>query len=67
MTEGDLIAQLDQVATQLENVAELLATYYKSLIAKGIRDDLAQKLVLEFHHAWWSRILNQSSPDIASE
>ena len=67
MTEGDLIAQLDQLATQFENMAELLATYYKSLIAKGVCDDLAQKLVLEFHHLWWLRVLNQSPLSTASE
>jgi len=59
----DPIAQFDQVATQLENMAVLEATYYTSLIAKGIHDDLAQKIVIDFNHIWWLRVLNQPSQE----
>jgi len=53
----DFIAQLDQAGTGLENIAELMATYYTSLIAKGVCDELAQKLVIEYNRMMWSGAL----------
>lgn len=50
----DLIATLDQFATNLENFSTLMATYYKSLIADGVHDELAQKLVCELNRVLFS-------------
>lgn len=48
--------QLEQFGTHLENVAELVAIYHKSLIAKGIPADLAKDLAKDFNLALWSGI-----------
>lgn len=45
--KGDIIAQLEQLVTMLENIAVPLAQYYKSLIENGVPDDLAKHLVVE--------------------
>ena len=56
MSKTELVQQLDQLGTSLENVAELMSIYYKSLREKGVRKDLAQKLVVDFNRAMWSSI-----------
>ena len=40
-------SQFDQLSTGLEQTAELLASYYASLLHCGIPDDLAKSLVIE--------------------
>lgn len=54
----DIIAMLDQVQTCLENVANLLANYYKVLREKGIPDELAGQLTREYQ-----QILFRKNPE----
>uniref|UniRef100_A0A6M3K992 Uncharacterized protein n=1 Tax=viral metagenome TaxID=1070528 RepID=A0A6M3K992_9ZZZZ len=53
--QNDFVAQLDQLGTGLENIAELMAIYYTSLKEKHIGDELAQKLVVDFNRSMWSQ------------
>jgi hypothetical protein len=48
-SEGDLIQQFEQMETNLVNIAQLMATYYTSLIEKGVPEGLAQKLVVDYN------------------
>ena len=43
----DFTAQLDQMQTHLENLANLMATYYKHLVEQGVDQDLVFALVIE--------------------
>lgn len=43
-----LTAIFEQAATGLENMAELLSAYYKSLTSRGIPETLASSLVLDY-------------------
>jgi hypothetical protein len=47
--EGDLIQQFEQMETNLVNIAQLMATYYSSLIEKDVPEALAQKLVVDYN------------------
>lgn len=46
--DPDLIAQLDQQETALENMANLLGGYYKQLRFNGVPKMLASELVLDY-------------------
>lgn len=46
---GDLVANLEQFNTYLEDVAECMGTYYQSLIKHGVPHELACDLVREFN------------------
>lgn len=52
----DIVAQLDQMTTTLENSATMLGVYYKRLISEGIPDELAYELVIDFHALLFSKI-----------
>jgi uncharacterized protein (UPF0297 family) len=56
MQSFDMAAQFEQMETHVENIANLMAAYYNSLVEKGVKDDLAQKLVCEFNRAMWSML-----------
>ena len=52
--EMSILSDFDQMETNLENVAQLISTYYMALIKKGIADEFAQQIVLDYHHCFWS-------------
>lgn len=54
--EADLVAQLDQMLTNNENIAKLMASYYKTLKAEGLPATVAKQLTLDFHNSFWEKI-----------
>ena len=56
-TEGpDLVAQLDQIITNNENVATLMTEYYKALKKSGTPAPIARQMTLDYHNAFWEKI-----------
>lgn len=54
--DSGLLHSLDQMGAHLENIAELMSIYYAALIEKGVSDELAQKLVLDYSNQLWAGI-----------
>ena len=68
MSEDDikktqLIQQLDQAATSMENIAELMAAYYKALVAKGLSPSFAENLVMSYSENFWLTMLQGNKPN----
>lgn len=60
---GDLVQQLEQFATSMENIAELQSTYFKSLKKKGFTREEALALTMEYSNIFWHRILDTQQND----
>lgn len=60
-TDGYNITQVfEQYTAWLENVAGVLTSYYNSLIAEGMPDDLARDLVLDLQDRYLSGTLGKA-------
>lgn len=55
---GDLVASLDQMLVSLENSANMMGTYCKSLRDNKVPAKLAHQLVVDFNRALWSKLGN---------
>jgi hypothetical protein len=51
---GSIIQTLEQFESMLRDLAPLMATYRNSLLEAGIPKALVDRLVLDFHHVFWS-------------
>ena len=49
----DILATLEQFETAVANTAPVIASYYKQLRAGGISVELAEQLVMDWHHIFW--------------
>ncbi len=47
--ELDLVAQLDQLNTSMENISAIMGNYYQSLIKAGVPEPLVFDLVRDYH------------------
>ena len=61
----DIIAQLDQIETTLENLGKTLGTYYRNLVVSGVPESLSERLVIDYHYLLWSSIFirHQNPPN----
>ncbi len=53
-----IIAQLDQFGTQAENIAVIVAQYYRKLIDNNVPFDMAKNLTENFQSDLWYRLLD---------
>lgn len=47
------IAQLEQTAVEMENQAEIVASYYNRMVLRGIPPELAAELAKVWHAMYW--------------
>ena len=52
----DIIAQLDQFSTHLENCASMIAVYYQKLIELGLPAHVAERLTSDFSLQFWAKV-----------
>lgn len=60
---GDLLQQLEQFATNMENIAELKATYFHALCRKGLTREEALALTLDYSNNFWQFAFGLSRND----
>lgn len=53
-TPEDMISQLDQFSTHLENIAKLISKYRSTLLSENIPTELADQLCLDFQKLLWT-------------
>jgi hypothetical protein len=51
-----LIAESDQYANEIRNVAMIVANYYKALVDEGVPEDLAGEIVRDWHLEFWDAV-----------
>jgi hypothetical protein len=49
-----LASQLEQFETTISDFAPIVCAYYQALIENGLPEDLAYKLVTDWHAVWWT-------------
>lgn len=50
----DLVHTFEEMAMSMENFAEVLSVYYKSLIEKGIPEEITEQMVIELNRRFCS-------------
>lgn len=56
-----IIAQLDQFGTQAENIAVIVAQYYRKLLENNVPFDMAKSLTESFQSDFWYRLFNSDN------
>lgn len=60
----DIIQALEQFGVMVENQADVIAGYYKKLMADDLPESLAMALTIQFAALWWSKSMaNDNSKD----
>lgn len=54
---SDVLTKLEQFETEAANIAVITATYYKELIENQVPPSLAEKLTLDVHNLWWTKLV----------
>lgn len=48
---------IEQFEVHAENMAAMIAVYYKKYVSLGVPPDVARQLALDFHNIVWTKML----------
>ena len=55
---SDITATFDQLEMSVIHSAEVIVSYYKTLLESGIPEQLLYGMVMNFHHLYWIKNLD---------
>ncbi len=50
----NIISLLEQFEASVTNIAPIISSYYLGMIKNGIPHELAEQLIMDWHHIFWS-------------
>lgn len=50
----NIVSILEQFEAHVVNLAPILGGYYKNMVKNGIPPTLAEQLVMDWHHIFWT-------------